>query len=379
MKLKKPFSLRVEPPTIVGTGLIALDFVLKSDAPEAPRQWAGGTCGNVLTILSYLGWNSYPVARLGDDHASRTVLQDMGRWGVQLHFATSLPSAEAPIVIHRICRNALGKPVHRFSLSCPYCGASMPTYKAVLASEARAISLKLPKANVFFMDRVSRGSLIMAKAHSDRGSLVFFEPSGIGDPKLFREALALSHVVKHSHERRIRIQNLCSGAGPLLEIETLGSDGLRFRGGITRRNGSEWRRMDPCSVGQVKDTAGAGDWCTAAIIYALGQGGLAGFRRSTVPQLCSALNLGQAMAAWNCGFEGARAAMYDVDQGTLRSEVTRMMRVTKAYAVTDHDEGVPVRAGMDLPLDRHVSWHRGPNAASSAVPFESAHRAACCF
>ena len=28
------------------------------------RYWAGGTCGNVLTVLSYLGWHASPIARL---------------------------------------------------------------------------------------------------------------------------------------------------------------------------------------------------------------------------------------------------------------------------------------------------------------------------
>jgi len=57
-------------PTCVGTGLIALDMVFNGDRGESPRFWAGGSCGNVLTILAYLAWHSYPVARFGDDEAA---------------------------------------------------------------------------------------------------------------------------------------------------------------------------------------------------------------------------------------------------------------------------------------------------------------------
>ena len=55
--------------TIVGTGLVALDVVIDDESPQVQRLFAGGTCGNVLTILSFLGWNSFPVARIAKDSA----------------------------------------------------------------------------------------------------------------------------------------------------------------------------------------------------------------------------------------------------------------------------------------------------------------------
>ena len=71
-------------PKVFGTGLIALDLVI-GPKPETPvRSWAGGTCGNVLSILAYLGWDAYPVARMNSDVASDRVRADMKRWGVHL-------------------------------------------------------------------------------------------------------------------------------------------------------------------------------------------------------------------------------------------------------------------------------------------------------
>ena len=60
MSRKSPFDLAVQTPVVVGTGLVALDIVINSDVHRPPQLWAGGTCGNVLTILSYLGWHAYP-------------------------------------------------------------------------------------------------------------------------------------------------------------------------------------------------------------------------------------------------------------------------------------------------------------------------------
>src|SRR4051794_26004402 len=58
-------------PVAAGTGLVALDVVYSGDTAEPLGRWAGGTCGNVLTILSCLGWSSYPVARLADNAPAR--------------------------------------------------------------------------------------------------------------------------------------------------------------------------------------------------------------------------------------------------------------------------------------------------------------------
>ena len=54
-------------PVVAGTGLVALDVVINHATGSPQKVFAGGTCGNVLTILSYLGWLSYPIARMDRD------------------------------------------------------------------------------------------------------------------------------------------------------------------------------------------------------------------------------------------------------------------------------------------------------------------------
>src|SRR5438067_654824 len=83
---KKGRKTRSMKPVAVGTGLIALDIVLSEVSGEPPRHWAGGTCGNVLAALAYLGWQTLPVARLHPGGAANRIRQDLKTCGVSDRF-----------------------------------------------------------------------------------------------------------------------------------------------------------------------------------------------------------------------------------------------------------------------------------------------------
>jgi hypothetical protein len=123
---------------------------------------------------------------------------------------------------------------------------------------------------------------------------------------LFREALALGHILKYSHERVRSFQGIGSSKGPLLEIEPLGPEGLRYRSRIAGALTDGWDRLEAFKVTELKDAAGAGDWCTAGIIQRLGQRELGGFMQARRSHVEDALRFGQGLAAWNCGYKGAR-------------------------------------------------------------------------
>lgn len=339
----------VEPPAnpavVIGTGLLTLDVVINSDANQPPRLYAGGTCGNVLAILSYLGWKALPVARLNGDTASDRVLRDLKEWGVDARYAKQQPRASTPIIVHQITRDRDGTPSHKFTWTCPRCGAWLPSYKAVLASAAREVASRLDNPQVFFMDRVSRGALALAEACVKKGAIIVFEPSGVGEPKLFKEALELTHILKYSRERVASFAELIKTANkPLLEIETRGGDGLRYRSRVAAHRTARWQQVATFCVPRLKDTAGAGDWCTAGIIHALGQSGLRGVNEVDEARLTSAFKLGQVMGAWACGFEGARGGMYSVSKDAFISALHTML--TDVHEATS-DIGMPrpVRTG----------------------------------
>ena len=93
-------------PVCVGTGLVALDIVFNGEASMPPRMWAGGSCGNVLTILSYLGWLTIPLIRLGQDDAADRILKDWQKFDVDCNFVELDKKVSTPIIVEQI-RNSV--------------------------------------------------------------------------------------------------------------------------------------------------------------------------------------------------------------------------------------------------------------------------------
>ena len=316
----------VKVPKVFGTGLIALDLVISPD-PDAPiHSWAGGTCGNVLSILAFLGWDAYPIARMNGDPASDRIRSDMTRWGVHLDWANCAPTTSTPIIVQKIRRGQDGRPKHRFSWTCPQCGEWLPSFKAVTVSAIEVVMPALDGAVVFFLDRLSRAALSLAAEASKRGAVVVFEPSGKVNDKLMAEAVTLAHVVKYANERLAGIDGLMGkGAATLVEIQTLGEQGLKYRHRLDSTV-SGWTKLNAISAPRLADTCGSGDWCTAGLIAKAMAGGQAGLRASGVQGLQDALIYGQALAAWNCGFEGARGGMYAVERRIFEAQISRLLQ-----------------------------------------------------
>jgi fructokinase len=312
-------------PLVVGTGLVALDLVIGNGEERPNRSWAGGTCGNVLAILAFLGWRSIPVARHADDHASRLLCDDLRRWGVSVDFLNSSPSASTPIVVQVIKHLENGEVRHQFRWKCPSCGRYLPRYQPVTAKGVEELLPQLEHPQVFFMDRLSRGALRLARWASQSGALVVFEPSEKIEPRLMREALELVHVLKYSDERGITEDEFGNASSLLLEIETRGADGLRYRHRNAGTCLSDWNTLPALAAPRLMDACGSGDWTTAGLVVKTGKAGARGFSQLSQGEIRKAIIYGQALSAWNCCFEGARGCMYHSDRETIDKWVTEIM------------------------------------------------------
>ncbi|MBV8314362.1 MAG: hypothetical protein JOZ53_05450 [Planctomycetaceae bacterium] len=164
----------------------------------------------------------------------------------------------------------------------------------------------------------------MAKHAAERGSLVVFEPSASSDEQLLLKALRICHILKYSRDRFSGLGEMAAGMGPDLIIETQGAAGLHFFSCLDGAHCS-WQTSESLPAPKVLDAAGCGDWCSAGIIHMLGREGLDGFRRATRERLQSAIRLGQALASWNCAFEGARGGMYRAGKAHLQQFLRHLL------------------------------------------------------
>ncbi|HMF73283.1 MAG TPA: carbohydrate kinase family protein [Flavitalea sp.] len=292
-----------------GSGLLALDVITNGNANTQPKFLAGGSCGNVLSILSFLGWKSYPIARLSKKAAAKLLVEDLQNQKVHLDLVSQSDDGSTPVIIHRILKDSENNPKHRYEFRIPKTNTWFPSYKPVLSNKVENISAFRTIPKVFYLDRVSRATIDLAKYYKENGSLIFFEPSSISEEKQFKECLALTDILKFSNDRLPQFKDSYPIRQVSVEIETLGANGLLFRS--FKNKTDDWKFLPALHVDNALDTAGAGDWCSAAIIHAVFEN----FDSSVLQKLTNAkleqiLVFGQFLSALNCTFYGARGLMY---------------------------------------------------------------------
>ena len=244
---------------IVGAGLISLD-VLIWDGQRVPiSYYVGGTCGNVMMILSYMGWDAYPIARLDGTKDGMRVLDDMKKHHVHIDFV-STQDGKTPVIVQRNFINKDGVPTHKFE-SRNNIGRFYLDFKSLTLKQANGVIERIdfvPK--VFFFDRVSPAILKLATTFKEKGTVIFFEPSSRGgNVSLFNKCVEVSDIVKFS-EQRIKEIDQFKGYKDKLFIQTQGSKGLSYR------LSGDWKHLEPVANEKVVDTAGAGDWTASALI-----------------------------------------------------------------------------------------------------------------
>jgi sugar/nucleoside kinase (ribokinase family) len=301
--------------SIAGIGLIALDLLVKDDLGVSSVA-AGGTCGNVMAILGLLGWNAKAVGRLLPDVCAEMISNDLGAWGVDTTYLNLAPTAPAPAIVERLRVDSAGIPFHSFAFACPWCGERLPSYQPVTISTLRGASTKLLNTDVLFVDRASPGAAELATLFHAAGKIVVFEPSSSRVDHLFHKLLNVAHIVKYSHDRFPEIEEDAWPSVRKLEIQTLGRGGLRFRMAL-RGDVSMWQHLHAPKRETLVDPCGAGDWATAGLIELTCKAGIANLENLNKEKVIRALAFAQKLGSWNCGFAGARGAMYSMSKRSL--------------------------------------------------------------
>ena len=291
---------------IVGTGLFALDVILGADSRRLGSA-LGGSTGNVLSILGSLGWAATPVASFGQDPAGERLCNELQAIGADLRFVDFSSSQRTNVIYqHQLAHQTGSSPTHRFSFSCPCCGKK---HYPVVECDDRIVNKALhgqSTTDVFYLDRPTKAGYELAKSYYESGALVVFEPSTAGDDEdLFSAILQNVHIIKYADERFHSFSRPLPSS-ILVEIQTLGPRGLRFR---SPASDSAWRQLSAFPLPEVEDTAGAGDWCTAGLVYSLQQNRVHAWHDIEESELEHALAFGQALSSMNCLTRGARGLL----------------------------------------------------------------------
>ncbi len=294
-------SLMEENPICIGTGLVALDIIF-SDKEKQPNFLAGGSCGNILTILSYMGWDSYPIVRLGEDIEGKRIIEDMKKWKVKTKFIEKESGTDSPRIIERIFGGE--NPKHRFYTKCEH-GKWLPSRKTFLLKSLKHIQNKIPKSNVFYFDRATPSAYEIASHLKKQNTIIMFEPPKfLQDDKTFLKCLKIADVVKHCYEQANDTEK--AKIDIPLEIQTKGEEGLQYKEKFLRHK--TWKKLPAIPADNLIDAAGSGDWLTAGLIHMLRSHKF--LEQVTEEKLENALNFGQTLASLNCNFIGARGMMY---------------------------------------------------------------------
>ncbi len=303
--------MKFNSPSILGTGLVCLDIIKETDSV---RYFNGGSCGNVTSALSFLGWNASVITGCYSDEAGKILNTNLISTGVKQIETGRYPS-EAPRIIEELFSRDGICNEHKFVFTCSECGQKLPTVKLLNESCAKSLSNKTGNFNVLYSDRCSPGIHYLRKIFRERGDWTVYEPNSARNIGSFLDNALDSHIVKFSNERipfniAERLRDLADKSKLVLIVHTFGKNGLYFC--FRKRNNrmSKWTHLDPQPVPRLIDVSGAGDWCTTGLLI-----GLVGNNRKyrhwlTRKEVISALQYGQALAAISCSFIGGQGLIY---------------------------------------------------------------------
>lgn len=286
----------------IGAGLVCLDILINNDNRRPLSYYVGGTCGNVMTILSFMGWTSYPIARLDDTKYTTRLIDDLRRNNVKIDYV-STNDGSTPVIIQRNIVDKNGIPTHKFEIKNNN-GRFFLNFSSLTIKQADKIIESITYVpNVFFFDRISPAIIKLAKYFKNKGSIIFFEPSSKNIDRNFFECVKISDIIKFA-EQRIKDLGFTSDYNNKLFIQTLGSEGLMFK-----FNNFDWRQISGIKNLSVVDTSGAGDWTTSIFINQIFSNDVDSVENLTLEFIENSLILSQKYAALSCSYEGARGMM----------------------------------------------------------------------
>lgn len=313
---------------ILGAGLITADLIIECDSrwhpTRSPAYTSGGTVTNILSHLSYWGWDCGLLGGVGSDPLGAVVLDELRTFGVAVDGVVIRDGADTRRFGHLVALEGPKRGQHRFVERCPLCTREFPAFTPIALAEIAEGVASFDDKVVLLIDRANPLTLELAQATKRAGGLVVFEPGYLSrNRETVVDLLGLVDVLKFSEEllwegNPFRESPHAHPQNASLVIETRSSTGV-----VARRPGVEIR-LTTTPILEVIDSAGAGDAFMAGLLTGLGSDRLLKLREVEDRDLEAALERGQALGALACCFVGANSIL----QLTQRDELAKQLEFT---------------------------------------------------
>ena len=340
--------------TCMGTGNFSLDIITQREYPEGfvvgkrnkfeekvLTMEIGNTCGNVMTMLPYLGVKTFPVAFFDVSPHGYRMTRDMKAYGADVRFVSNSGTTGTTILrcTHKLDEQGNHVLAHKGSSGGhPWTGLSARPSRRYISTKKGEVDALMDKMDftpdVFFFDIVNAGHRDLAEKLRKRGTLVYFEGDSYwnrpGNEKTrqaeyrgFLRCVNASDVVKMSAEL-IKDVSFVDSYKDKLFIQTMGADGLRFKLGE-----GQWIKLDPIVNPDYKDYEGAGDWTSSTLIAALCSKGMLKVKDMTEEAVKEVLMMAQTMASYSVGFVGSKGLIHADEKFKLQDDTLEMPHYTK--------------------------------------------------
>lgn len=248
---------------ILGAGLVCVDIVYDKSSTKIMN---GGSCANVLSVLSQVGYDCSVLREKYSDPLESFLSATLTTLRVkQIYYKSSRKS------VPRIIEDISGAD-HSFYTVCPICGKKILTLRLPAKEDVKSVSEAVGNADVFYCDRSSSGLKDLMEVANKQRKIVFYEPNSSRNLNSLLETALLSDIIKFSKDRipmgiaeRIRKTN----SRVKLIISTDGAKGLTFSHRREKGEMSPWITIPSSFSGPIVDSSGAGDWLTAGFLSEL--------------------------------------------------------------------------------------------------------------
>lgn len=266
---------------VLGTGNIGLDIIYQREYPDGfdcakkrnpfvdklVVEEVGNTCGNVMTMLPYLGIDTFPIGHFDDTDQGLKITASLHLYGADTRFVRNSSQGGTTLMtcIHKLDQSGHHTMSHRATAP----NSRFPKRKLIRKDEVPAFLAQLDfKPDAYFFDTAEAGPRELAVALKQQGVLVYFEPENDKEQSKFLRAVETSDIIKFSASR-IADLSFVNRHKDKLFIRTMGNQGMEFN-----LHGMGWKHIAPVPNPNEVDWEGAGDWTTSVILSELCKRGI---------------------------------------------------------------------------------------------------------